>query len=122
MIFSYNVGSQMSPFLRLVPLPLKNLAMRQVYTRSALANTSTITNVGTIQVEELYQPYIEQFHAFLAISKGQHVKGTVCSYQGTLVFTFSYDLVDPCVQRGFFRKLAADGIHIEIESNGVNYG
>lgn len=121
-IFSYNVGSQMSPFLRLVPLPLKNLAMRQVYTRSALANTSTITNVGTIQVEELYQPYIEQFHAFLAISKGQHVKGTVCSYQGTLVFTFSYDLVDPCVQRGFFRKLAADGIHIEIESNGVNYG
>lgn len=121
-VFSYNVGSQKSLLLRLVPLPLKNLAMRQVYTRSALANTSTITNVGSIEVEELYRPYIEQFHAFLAISKGQHVKGTVCSYNGTLVFSFSSNLSDPCVQRGFFRKLASDGIHIELESNGVNHG
>lgn len=121
-VFSYNVGSQKSLLLRLVPLPLKNLAMRQVYTRSALANTSTITNVGTIEVEDLYRPYIEQFHAFLAISKGQHVKGTICSYNGTLVFSFSSDLADPCVQRGFFRKLSADGLHVELESNGVNYG
>lgn len=121
-IFSYNVSNQKNNFLRAVPLPLKHFAMRQVYTRSALANTTTITNVGTIEVEELYRPYIEQFHAFLAISKGQHVKGTICSYNGTLVFSFSYDLIDPSVQRGFFRKLAADGLHIEIESNGVNYG
>jgi len=121
-VFSYNVSSQKNRFLRLVPLPLKNVVMRQVYTRSALANTATITNVGTIETDPLYRPYIEQFHAFLAISKGQHVKGTICSYQDTLVFSFSYDLADPSVQRGFFRRLAADGLHIEIESNGVNYG
>ena len=32
-----------------------------------------------------------------------------------------YDLVEPDVQRGFFRKIAADGIQVEIESNGVHY-
>ena len=121
-IFSYNVSSQKNWFLRAFPLPLKHFAMRQVYTKSALANTTTITNVGSIEVDALYRPYIEQFHAFLAISKGQHIKGTICSYGDTLVFSFSYNLKDPSVQRGFFRQLASDGIHIEIESNGVNYG
>ena len=96
--------------------------MRHVYSQSARANTTTITNVGVIDVAAPYKPYIDQFHAFLAISKGQHIKGTVLSYDGTLVFTFSYDLVDPVVQRGFFRKLAQDGLHVEIESNGVHYG
>jgi hypothetical protein len=72
-------------------------------------------------VAQEYMPYVEMFHAFLAMSKGQHLKGTICSYGNTLVFTFSFDLVDPSVQRGFFRKLAADGLQIEIESNGVLY-
>lgn len=121
-IFSYNVSVQRNLFLRLLPLPVKHLVMRAGYTRSAHANTSTITNIGKIDVSDLYRPYIEQFHAFVTISKGQNVRCTICSYEETLVFSFSYDLVDMSTQRGFFRQLAADGISIEIESNGVNYG
>lgn len=121
-IFSYNVSHQKHWYLKMVPLPLKNLAMRHVYRQSAFANTTTITNVGAIQIAEPYRPYIEQFHAFLALSQGQDIKGTVCSYGETLVFTFSYDLMEPVVQSGFFRHLAEDGLHVEIESNGVHYG
>ena len=120
-IFSYNVSNQMNPLLRLVPLPLKGLAMRYIYLQSAHANTSTITNVGNIVIDEIYKPYIDTFHAFLTISTCQHIKGTVLSYDDTLIFTFSYNLVDPSIQRRFFRKLADDGLHIEIESNGVHY-
>lgn len=121
-IFSYNVSNQNRWYLKIVPLPLKNIAMRLVYTQSAFANTTTITNVGIIDIAEPYRQYIEQFHAFLPISKGQHVKGTICTYNGTLTFTFSYDIMDPSVQRGFFRRLSQDGLHVEIESNGVLYG
>ncbi len=121
-IFSYNVSNQKNPFLSAIPLPIKHIAMRWVYTRSALANTATVTNVGKIDVAEAYKPYIEMFYAYMAISKGQHIKGSICSYEDTLVFTFSYDLVDPSLQRGFFRKLAEDGLDVEIESNGVHYG
>lgn len=120
-LFSYNVSNQKMPLARIAPLFLKNIAMRYVYTVSALANTATITNIGNISVAEEYKPYVELFHAFLAMSKGQHLKGTICSYEETLVFSFSYDLRDTSVQKGFFRKLAADGIQIEVESNGVNY-
>ena len=120
-LFSYNVSNQMNAFARAVPLFMKNMAMRFVYTTSALANTATVTNIGNITVDAEYQPYVEMFHAFLAMSKGQHLKGTICSYGSTLVFSFSSDLADVSVQRGFFRKIAADGIAVEIESNGVNY-
>ncbi|MBO5461661.1 MAG: hypothetical protein J5983_07710 [Ruminococcus sp.] len=120
-IFSYNVSNQENRFLRAVPLPLKNVAMRFVYTQSALANTATITNVGKIDVAEPYRPFVEMFHVFMAISKGQHMKGSICSYNDTLVFTFSFDLKDPSIQRGFFRKLVQDGIKVEVESNGVHY-
>ncbi len=120
-LFSYNVSNQMNVFARAVPLFMKNMAMRFVYTTSALANTATVTNIGNIAVDAEYQPYVEMFHAFLAMSKGQHLKGTICSYGSTLVFSFSSDLADVSVQRGFFRKIAADGIAVEIESNGVNY-
>lgn len=120
-LFSYNVSNQKLWIARAVPLSVKNLAMKHVYTTAALANTSTVTNIGTIPIEEPYRPYIEMFHAFLAMSKGQNIKGTVCSYRDTLVFSFSYVLKDVSIQRAFFRKLAADGIAVELESNGVNY-
>ena len=120
-LFSYNVSNEKIWIARVAPLVLKNLAMKLVYTKSALANTTTITNIGNITVDDAYEPYVEMFHAFLAMSKGQHLKGTICSYKSTLVFNFSYDLVDPSVQRCFFRKIAEDGIEIEVESNGVNY-
>lgn len=121
-IFSYNVSCQQHPLLKILPLPLKHLGMRFVYVRSALANTSTVSNVGKIEVEEPYRPYIEMFHVLMAVSKGQRIKGTMVSYGDTLAFTFTYDLVDNSLQRGFFRKLAEDGLHVEVESNGVHYG
>ena len=120
-LFSYNVSNEKQFIARAVPLVLKNIAMRVIYTQSALANTTTITNIGNIAVDEIYKPYVEMFHACLAMSKGQHIKGCISSYKNTLVFTFSYDIADVSIQRCFFRKVAEDGIRIEIDSNGVNY-
>lgn len=118
-LFSYNVSNEKMWIARAVPLVLKNIAMRLVYTTSALANTTTITNIGNISVAEEYRPYVEMFHSFLAMSKGQHLKGNICSYGNTLVFSLSYDLADVSVQRGVFRKLAEDGLNVEVETNGL---
>lgn len=120
-IFSYNVSNEKALIARAVPLFIKNIAIRSVYTSAALANTSTITNIGNISLKEEYEPYVEGFHAYLAMSKGQNLKGTICSYKDTLVFTFSFILKDTSVQKAFFRKLADDGLDVSIESNGVCY-
>ncbi len=120
-IFSYNVSNEKTLIARAVPLVLKKIAIRSVYTSAALANTSTVTNIGNISVREEYEPYVEGFHAYLAMSKGQNLKGTICSYKDTLVFSFSFILKDTSVQKAFFRKLAEDGLDVSIESNGVCY-
>ena len=48
-------------------------------------------------------------------------KCAVCSYEDKLVITFTSRLKKPYLQRAFFRKLAADGLDVVIESNGVYY-
>lgn len=120
-LFSYSVSNQMNKLMRPIPLFIKNLAMRIVYTKSAVANTTTITNIGNIKIDEQYESYVKGFSGFIAMSKGQSIKGTICSYQDTLVFTFSSILAEATIQKAFFRKLAADGIDIEIQTNGVYY-
>ncbi len=120
-LFAYNVSNEKNFILRAVPLFIKNIAIRYVYHSSALANTTTVTNIGNIQVREEYQSYIKHFSSFLSMSEGQNIKGTICSYKDTLVFTISSNLADTSVQRRFFRRLSEDGIPVQIETNGV-YG
>lgn len=120
-LFSYSVSNQKNKFLRVFPLFLKNIAIKVVYTQSALANTTTVTNIGNIQVEEAYRDYIESFHAFISASKGQFIKGTICSYKNTLTFTISSLFSETHIQQGIFRKLAEDGVDVTIETNGVYY-
>lgn len=121
-LFSYNVSNQMNMVARTVPLPLKNIAIKSVFVSAALANTSTMTNIGNIEVEPEYEPFIESFHAVLPMSKGQNLKGTVCSYRDDLIFTFSSRLEEAHVQRRFFRTLAENGVDVEIKTNGEYYG
>lgn len=118
-LFSYNVSNEKNIIARAVPLFLKNIAMRYVYTSAALANTTTVTNIGNVPVLKEYKPYIDMFGAFLAVSKGQLIKGTICSYEDRLMFSFSSILLDTSVQRGFFRRLSEDGLDVSIVSNGV---
>ena len=120
-IFSYNVSNEQMVVARAVPLFLKNMAMRFVYTQSALANTTTVTNIGNIKVEEAYEPYIQMFHSFLSFSKGQQLKATITSYKDTLVYTYTSAWQDTAIQRRVFRQIAKDGVDVKIETNGVYY-
>ena len=119
--FSVSVSNQKNKFLRMVPLMMKNLVMRFVYNRSAAAYTSTITNIGFAKLDPIYEPYIKRFRAFIAMSKGQSLKGCINSYQDTLVFNFTSTFSDTSVQKEFFRKIAEDGVTVQIETNGVYY-
>ena len=118
-IFSYNVSNEQNIVARAVPLFLKNMAIRLVYTKSALANTTTITNIGNISVQKEYEPYIEMFSASLSMSKGQELKGTIASYKDTICYTFSTAWQDTAIPRRVFKQMASDGLNIIIETNGV---
>ncbi len=118
-IISYNVSNEKNILMRAIPLEIKKLAIYYVYRLAALANTSTVSNIGNIVLKDAYTPYVEKFNAIVAMSTGQNLKGLICSYQDTLAITFSSYLAEPSIQRRFFRKLAEEGIDVSIESNGV---
>lgn len=120
-IMSYNVSNEKNWILRAVPLVIKNAVMKRVYGVSAKATSATVTNIGNIELREPYRKYVEHFYATLSMSKGQNMKGGICSYNGILTFTFSSVLLDLSIQKRFFQIIAKDGVSVAVESNGAYY-
>ncbi|MCM1273649.1 MAG: hypothetical protein NC225_07020 [Clostridium sp.] len=120
-LFSYNVSNEKSTMIRAVPLFIKSIVMKIIYKTSARANTATITNLGKIDVSGAYREYIDKFHVVLSMSKGQNIKGGVCTYGDTLVFTFSSAVRETYIQKCFFRHMVEEGIEVSVETNGVYY-
>ncbi len=116
---AYNVSAEKNIFIRCMPLPLKSLLLKFSYLNSAKASTTTLSNVGRIDVEDEFKEYIEAFEVLLNASNSEPIKCTFCSYGGTSAFAFTSRLKDTSLQRAFFRKLASDGLNITIESNGA---
>ena len=116
-ILSYNVSNEQNKFLRPIPVFLKNIAIRQVYNASANTATATMTNVGNVELREPYRPYVEHFYAMLAMSKGQNMKGAICSYNGTLIVTLTSCLADMSIQKRFFQSITQDGVEAVVETN-----
>lgn len=119
--FSYNVSNEKNLALRMVPVFVKDIAINSIYWKSAKANTSTVTNMGVFKVDDIYKDYIDMFHIALCMSKGQNIKGAICTYNDTLVLSFSSAIEETNIQKVFFRRLAEDGLNVAIETNGVVY-
>lgn len=120
-MISYGVANEIKWYVRAVPLVIKNIAVKHIYRVSAAANTSTLTNVGNIELLPEYKEFVERFHVILSMTQDQNIKGSVISFDNSLVFTISSRLKDTSIQKSFFRKLASDGVDVIIETNGVYY-
>ena len=116
-ILSYNVSNEQNVFLRPIPIFIKNYAIRSVYGMTANTATATLTNVGTVELREPYRDYVEHFYAMLSMSKGQNLKGAICSYNGTLILTFTSCLTDNAIQKRFFQTITAEGVEVAVETN-----
>ena len=118
---SYNVSAEKNIFIRFFPLFIKNIALKVTYMRSSRASTMSFTNVGKIEVPQEYIPYINTFEVLLSANNAEPIKCSLCSFNDKAVVSFMSRLKDTSIQRAFFRKLAADGLNVTLESNGAHY-
>ena len=103
-----------NPFLRAVPLEIKNLFL-QAGTRLGARNiTAVFSNVGIIKMPEAYTPYIRRFGVFTNTDKMQLC---ACSFGDELVLGFSSKLVSTNIQRNFLRILKAAEIDCHVSEN-----
>lgn len=113
-----NASTQQNPFIRVVPLFIKDFVVRQFYTKVQDKNSSAgLTNMGALKVPEDMKPYIERFDIYMGQPFSSRTNCAIVSFEDTLTINFASSIMESDVERYFFRKLVADGIHVIIESN-----
>lgn len=113
-----NAATQQNPFIRIVPLFIKDFVVRQFYTKIQDRNSSAgLTNMGALKVPEDMKPYIERFDIYMGQPFSSRTNCAIVSFEDILTINFASSIIEADVERLFFRKLVQDGIHVKIESN-----
>lgn len=113
-----NASTTRNPFIRVVPLFLKDIVVRQFYTRVQDKNSSAgLTNMGALKVPEDMKPHIERFDIYMGQPFSSRTNCAIISFEDVLTINFASSIVEADVERYFFRRLVKDGIHVKIESN-----
>ncbi|MFV0413854.1 MAG: hypothetical protein ACK5L3_11430, partial [Oscillospiraceae bacterium] len=118
---SYTVGSGYSPFIRMVPLPIKNMALRAIFEASARSSTMGFSNLGSIQMPAEFAPYVTGVAFMLSSAPREPFKCAACSYGDIFTLSFTSMLRSTALQRAVVRMLSADIEGITIETNGAIY-
>ena len=113
-----NAATQRNPFIRVVPLFIKDFVVRLFYTKVQDRNSSAgLTNMGVMKVPEGMKPYIERFDIYMGQPFSRRTNCAIISFEDILTVNFTSSIVEADVERYFFRRLVRDGIHVKIESN-----
>lgn len=113
-----NAATQRNPFIRVVPLFIKDFVVRTFYTKVQDKNSSAgLTNMGALKVPEDMKPYIERFDIYMGQPFSSRTNCAIISFEDTLTINFASSIVETDVECNFFRKLVQDGIHVKVESN-----
>lgn len=117
MVSAVKTGSNI--VTRVVPMPLKKFITCISYVSNRKKLTSTISNIGNIQVLDDYKKEIESFLFLLSPDEIGNTKCSIVSYGEKLIFTFVSRLKDNKIERSFFNFLKEKNIKVKTESNGV---
>lgn len=113
-----NAATQRNPFIRVVPLFIKDMVVKTFYTKVQDRNSSAgLTNMGALKVPDGMKPYIERFDIYMGQPFSRRTNCAVISFEDTLTVNFASSIIEADVERYFFRKLVQDGVHVKIESN-----
>lgn len=106
-------------FTRIVPMPLKKVITHITYISSRKNLTTTISNIGNIEVLDEYKKEIDTFLFILAPDNIGTMKNSMISYGDKMIFSFMSLLKDCDVEKRFYKLLKEKNIKVKVESNGV---
>ncbi len=113
-----NLSVQRNPVVRVIPLFLKDMIVRNAYKKvNARESSAGITNLGIVQVPEEMKPLIERFEVLMGQPFSNRTNLAVITYENTISMSFSSGIVESDVEMLFFCSLIKKGIPVRIESN-----
>lgn len=113
---SRNVRGETNPFIRIVPIIMKNIYMAELYSRlGERCYSGVISNLGPIALPEDFGSHIESFNFILNPNQVMKKSITLLSWQEILRINISSVIKDRELERLFFTKLTEDGIEVKIK-------
>ena len=114
---NYTVEIQNKKYLRFLPLFVKNIGLKYVFSKGEKGFTSVLSNLGNINLPTEYATYVERFEFLLSPTVNNSYKTTCCSYNNRLVYAFATNNENTDIQRRFFQTIKSHGADITISAN-----
>lgn len=114
---SANLGDEINPFIRAVPLFLKTPVLHMYFVSGEDKYSSTISNLGEFKMPEEMKPYIERADFILGRPYIMPTNCAVASFNGIMSISFGRSIKEKDCERVFFNTLVKMGIPVKIESN-----
>ena len=113
-----NAKTLQSPLIRIVPLCIKDIVVKQFYKHVQDCQSSAgLTNPGIIKVPAEMEPYLERFDVLMGQPFSARTNCAIVSYNGLTTINFASSIVENAIERVFFRKLVEEGVAVTIQSN-----
>jgi len=117
-IINANVASERNPFVRIMPLFLKDFILNIIYSRvGENLFTSTISNLGVISLPPELHDYVVSYNALLGSTKVNKINLTASTYNNVTSLTFTTRLKDNRLVRAFFGVLTDLGLLVTVHTN-----
>lgn len=114
-----NVGSERSWLIKILPLFLKNLALRAAFNLVGERKVClSMSNLGAVKLPQVMQPYVERFDFILGAPARTPVNCGVISYGDCLNLNFTRSILEPDLELQVYRVLRRFGLSVTAESNG----
>lgn len=113
-----NVWAEKNFAVRGSPLFIKSVILKAAY--KIIGNrttTSTITNLGNVQLPKTMMAYVEDVELNLGSGYNTGPNVAVVSYNGVMSAAFSRGIKESDIEKAFFRFLTEQGVKVEIQGN-----
>lgn len=116
--FAANVASERLPLLRVMPLFIKNLAMRAVFDAVGECKSCLcLSNLGRVELPESMRPYVARMDFIIGVqARAPHNCGVI-TWNGTAYINCIRNIREPELELHFYRVLHRLGLPVKVESN-----
>ena len=116
--FAANVASERSPVLRVMPLFIKNIAMKAVFdTVGECKSCLCLSNLGRVELPEVMMPYVTRMDFIIGVqARAPHNCGVI-TWNGTAYINCIRNIREPALELAFYRVLHRLGLPVKVESN-----
>ena len=116
--FAANVASERSPVLRVMPLFVKNLAMKLVFDAVGERKSCLcLSNLGSVRLPETMAPYVRRMDFIIGVQAAAPHGCAVVSWNGTAYINCIRNIREPELELHFYQVLHELGLPVKAESN-----